>query len=101
MRLYDQAIRYANISIRVDPSYPKGHYRKISALLEKKCYTQIPALLPIYGEKVDAAMLETLNSRFTNYVSHELGIFNWSQILFAESNGSNECNIGDYISSKI
>jgi hypothetical protein len=36
MKLYDQAIRYADLSIKIDKSYVKGYFRKFKALLEQK-----------------------------------------------------------------
>lgn len=33
MRLYRQAVRYADLAIRIDMSYSKAYFRKINALM--------------------------------------------------------------------
>lgn len=49
MRLYDRAIQYADLAIRIEPTYAKGYFRKINALLEKKKFEDIPDLLMVYS----------------------------------------------------
>jgi tetratricopeptide (TPR) repeat protein len=81
LKLYKSCMIYADLAILADPSYNKGYYRKINSLLELKRYSDVIPLLGKIYTLISKPDFESLNTKYTYFVSNDGGIFNWTNII--------------------
>lgn len=62
-------------------SYNKGYFRKINSFLEARRYSEIVPLMAKIYTLISKSDFDALNIKYTHYVSHDTGIFNWLSII--------------------
>lgn len=98
MRLFDIALKYAEVAIKIDPNFTKAYFRKLNSLLEMHIYESSSMCLLKLFSLMKAEDFEPLNAKYINYVSNNAGIFNWIDI---KNNKSFYNTMGDYVSEKL